>query len=567
MRPLLSGLLRHAVLAASAGLFLGTHGLAHATEAVQCTDLIWSFGTSTTLLSNGFAFNGNNTRNQTSQINAGNVAHLTLAYTHVAEDTVEKKGAPAVTQQVVYFSEGRDIVAANRITGCEYWRYAGVNRSTPLVASNAIRSSSIYYLPGTLFKPAMVFAGDYYGNLYAVNATTGKLVWKDFVGTDAARHFITGSPQVHNGTLFVPVATKEVITTLLDVFSACCFSHGLLQALDPYTGQIKWTYHATADAQYNYSTGVRGPNGVSLWGTPLIDAANNAIVVGTGQNLNLPATPNSDSIVSLDLDTGQVKWIFQSTANDAWNVTCGSPSGLDGKCPTPAGGDLDFGAPPILATLPGGGRAILAGAKNGVVYSLDPQTGALKWSRRLGAGGSLGGVHWGMAIDHQKVYVAITDVWVNKVQRLAIADLFAFQSTIGKNMGPVPDARPGLYALDLSNGSLVWEKHVTHAYEGQTYQSLYSAALSVTNDVLFAGSLNGLVKAFRTSDGTELWSADTKVSVTDVNGVTGQGGTIDSVGPIPAGTDLYVNSGYASFGGANAWQGGEGNALFVFRLP
>ncbi|MBC7701033.1 PQQ-binding-like beta-propeller repeat protein [Aquabacterium sp.] len=533
-------------------------------QAATCTDTI---NTSSALLSNGFAFNSANTRNQVSSINSSNVASLTLAYTHVAEGTIEKKGAPAVTQQTVYFSEGRDIVAANRVNGCEYWRYSGLDKTTPFIGGNAIRSSSVYFLPATLLKPAMVYGGDFYGNFYGVNAKTGALVWKDFVGTDTGRHFITGSPQAYNGTLFIPVATKEVITTVVDLLTACCFSHGMLQAVDPYTGQVKWTYHTSADAKYNANTGTRGPNGMSLWGTPLIDAANGSIIIGTGQNLSLPATTNSDSIIALNINTGAVKWVYQSTAGDAWNAACQAPSGLDSHCSRPEGGDFDFGAPPILATLPNGTKAIIAGAKNGGVYSLNPKTGTLNWSRRIGTGGSLGGIHWGMAVDTKNVYAAVTDIWVNKIQRLSIADLLDLQAAIGDNMGPVPNAKPGLYALDLSTGNLVWEKHLTHDYQGTQYATLFSAALSVTNDVLLAGSLNGEVKAFRTSNGEELWSYNTVVGVVDVNGVAGTGGTIDSVGAVPAGKDLFVNSGYGSFGGRNPWQAGEGNALFVFRLP
>jgi polyvinyl alcohol dehydrogenase (cytochrome) len=52
-----------------------------------------------------------------------------------------------------------------------------------------------------------------------------------------------------------------------------------------------------------------------------------------------------------------------------------------------------------------------------------------------------------------------------------------------------------------------------------------------------------------------------------VNGTPGNGGTIDSVGAVPAGDDLFVNSGYNTFGGVNKWQFGPGNALFVLRLP
>jgi polyvinyl alcohol dehydrogenase (cytochrome) len=100
-----------------------------------------------------------------------------------------------------------------------------------------------------------------------------------------------------------------------------------------------------------------------------------------------------------------------------------------------------------------------------------------------------------------------------------------------------------------------------------TVESIYSAALSVTNDVVLAGSLDGVVKAFRTSDGDELWSYATANKFTDVYGNPGNGGTIDSVAPVPADTDLLLNSGYAEFGGTNKFQAGTGNALFVLRLP
>jgi len=84
--------------------------------------------------------------------------------------------------------------------------------------------------------------------------------------------------------------------------------------------------------------------------------------------------------------------------------------------------------------------------------------------------------------------------------------------------------------------------------------------------VVFAASLDGVVKAFKTSDGTELWSYITATKFTDSSGNAGNGGTIDSAGPIPGGTDLLVNSGFATFGSLNKFQAGPGNALFVFRL-
>jgi polyvinyl alcohol dehydrogenase (cytochrome) len=86
--------------------------------------------------------------------------------------------------------------------------------------------------------------------------------------------------------------------------------------------------------------------------------------------------------------------------------------------------------------------------------------------------------------------------------------------------------------------------------------------------VLLASNLSGEVHALRSSTGEVLWSYNSAVATVDVNdGKAGKGGTIDSVGAIPAGGDLYVNSGYSTFGGPTAWHAGAGNSLFVLRLP
>jgi polyvinyl alcohol dehydrogenase (cytochrome) len=533
------------------------------TQRLMCHDGI---DTGAAVLSNGFAFNAANTRNQASSaIHSGNVDGLKLHHVHVAEGEKEKRGAPAVTAQTVYFTEGMDLVAANRLTGCEYWRYEGARGNKLWLSSNNLRSSSVLYVPPSAPYPALVIVGDFRGNAYAVDARTGQERWQRVVGTDPSRHFVTGGMQVHGNTLYVPVATKEVVSTLVEIFSDCCVSHGLLQAMDLHSGRIRWTYHTALPARLDPATGSTGPSGMSIWGTPMIDEAHQAVVVGTGQNLSHPTTANSDAIVSLDMSTGKVRWVFQAVKDDAWNAACQAPSWLSGHCPVRPGNDFDFGAPPILAQLPDRTQAILAGGKNGVVYSLNPGTGALNWSTRLGVGGSLGGIHWGMAVDRQHVYAGVTDVWVNKVQRLSFGRLMT-HGAFG-DMALVPGARPGIYALDLSSGRVAWAKHPKHSHQGKAYDNLYSAALSISNDLLFAGSLDGTVKALRTRDGEELWSYDTAKEVSDVHGVKGNGGTIDSVGAVPAGSDLFVNSGYSTFGGANPWQGGPGNALFVFRLP
>src|SRR3546814_18766989 len=86
--------------------------------------------------------------------------------------------------------------------------------------------------------------------------------WSRFIGTEKDHHTITGAPQVYDGKLIVPVSSKEVLSALFEL-RPCCSSHGLLQALDPYTGATLWTYDATAAARLQLRTGKLAPNGRS----------------------------------------------------------------------------------------------------------------------------------------------------------------------------------------------------------------------------------------------------------------------------------------------------------------
>jgi len=549
---------------------LGMMGCA-SNNFTRCSDAI---DTNSPVLSNGFAFNLSNTGNNVSQIDSTNVATLKLALSEAASGVSERRGAPAMTKQAIFFAAGQNVIAMNRMSGCQYWSYRVPDRRT-LAGTNAVRSSSIYYLNEGGVKPALIVVGDFYANFYAIAVQTGKLMWAKFIGTDKDRHTITGGTQFYDGKLFVPVASKEVGTALLEFGSDCCKSHGMLQALDPYTGNVIWSYDTAPAATLDTAINRHAPNGMSIWSTPAVDPKLRSVYIGTGQNYTPPATANEDSIVALDMDTGRTKWVFQGSTDDVWNVSCQAPLKiLRRNClpAPPGGGDLDFGAPPILAHLSNGTDAVLAGEKSGMLFSLDPDRGRANWSLRLGTGGKLGGIHWGMAIDADRVYAGVTDVTVDETVILNARDTVNFQDLAGDNMKQPANARPGIYAVDLITGKVVWEKHPKHSYNDPvkgvlSVDSIYSAALSVTNDVVFAGSLDGVVKAFRSSDGAELWSYDTTPKFTDGNGTSGNGGTIDSASAVPGGSDLLVNSGFSTFGRANKFQAGPGNALLVFRVP
>jgi polyvinyl alcohol dehydrogenase (cytochrome) len=506
-----------------------------------CTNTV---DVSAPLIVSGFGFNHSNTRNQASLIDSTNVGALAINYIYAPANSTEKRGAPAATAQAFFMTSGSELIAINRLSGCRYWSFTNSDKGANF------RSGSILFVPASEASTAVVYAADSSGYVYAVNAVSGEALWHRFVGTNPRYHFITGGMQHYQGKLFVPVSSNELLNNLFSQ-EACCSTHGMLVALEAATGDTVWEYHTTEDANEIVVADNRvGPNGAAVWSAPTVDAGRNAIYIGTGQNYTEPVTITSDAIISLDMDSGDVNWVFQARETDAWNANCIFPDSM--RCPDPEGHDFDFGAAPILLE---DGDTLIAGDKGGVVYSIQAETGKLNWSNKVSIGSTLGGIHFGMAVDRQRVYVAATDFNVDKATG-GLAEL-------------VPGAKPGIYALSLDRGAIEWEVHPAHIYEGLTTPSIYSASLSVSNDVLFAGSLDGVVRAFDTNDGAEKWSLDTAVSFTDINGVTGNGGTIDSVGVVVSGDGLLINSGYATFQAFDGrrYQAGPGNALFVLSLP
>ncbi|MGB3621479.1 MAG: PQQ-binding-like beta-propeller repeat protein [Ketobacter sp.] len=529
--------------------YLTACGAEQATELVMCDD---SVDTQSPVLNSGFGFNLENTRNQLSPITAQNVADLELDFVLNAEDTKERRGAPAVTSQTLYYHTPDSVNAVNRETGCVYWTYD---------APDTVRSASVTLLDEPSLNQRLVVVGTWNGWVIALDAKAGAEVWRVDV-REFDSNMVTGGLQYYNGRLYVPLATKSVIYALLQF--SCCESHGSLVALNSADGSEIWRFHGTEEAaRVNGSR--MSPNGVSIWSTPLLDIARNQIVVGTSQNLTQPSTAMENSVVALDMNNGDVNWVFQATPNDTYNATCDVNRALVDQCDGP---DLDWDVgTPILTTTTNGDDVIIAGDKKGSVYQLNALTGAKNWETRLGAGGKLGGIHWGMAVDDTQIYAGVADVTAAKSPLSNIAlgnDLM--RPSYNVPLIQVPNAMSGLYALNKDSGVVNWEIHDTHFYGSARIDSIYSAAVSVTNDVLFAASLNGIVKAFKTSSGESLWHFDTAVATQDIHGRSGNGGTIEGPGPVIAGNNLLLNSGYNTFGGSNEFQAGPGNALFIFKL-
>ena len=87
-----------------------------------------------------------------------------------------------------------------------------------------------------------------------------------------------------------------------------------------------------------------------------------------------------------------------------------------------------------------------------------------------------------------------------------------------------------------------------------------SAAITVIPNIVFGGALDGILKAYSTTDGKTLWEFNTNRDFTSVNGVKANGGAIDSSGGVVVDNQLFINSGYAKFGEKS------GNVLICFGV-
>lgn len=491
-------------------------------------------------------------------INRSNVGTLELAWSLAFPRVTDMRSQPAIIGNTLYFGDktGR-LYAIDRTSGCVRTRtkvFSGI-RSAITVATLD---------DGTQL---LIFA-DSLATVFAVAPESLETVWQH-----SARLFntsvISGSISYYNNRLFVPISSFEVAAAG-SPSHICCTSHGGVIALDAANGEELWQWHATPDAtlqgQNSAGQDKYGPSGASVWTTPAIDAKRNRIYFGTGENLTHPATDTSDAIIALDMDSGEMAWHFQATAGDVWNAACLNNGA---NCPENAGGDFDFGASIIIAELPDGSDILLAGQKSGEVFALNPDTrsadGEVLWRKRISLGTTNGGIHWGMALSGQRLIVPVADPERERA-------------------GYTP--RPGLYALDVSSGELLWQQLVERgcdiaeknrpliglenlrASEKPPLSELYkcsfyyglSAAATATAELAFSAGLDGKLRAYDIATGEILWQTQTAKPFASVNGIEGHGGAIDVSGQVLADGWLYVQSGYSMFGQL------PGNVLLAYKV-
>jgi polyvinyl alcohol dehydrogenase (cytochrome) len=506
-----------------------------------------------------WGYGPNNQRHQTQELaglSAQDLPNLELAWAQGFPGASTMRSQPVITADSLYIGVAAtsSVYAFDLASGCLKWTYR---------SAGPVRSALGYSrMPGT--DHPILFFGDARANVHVISALDGRELWSTSVKLGSATT-ITGTPVLNQNTLYVPLSSFEVARASMSTYE-CCKDHGGVRALDISTGETLWTYataeQASATGKNSIGTQTWGPSGAPVWTTPAIDVKRNRLYIGTGENYSWPATDTSDAIIALDLDSGKPVWVFQALANDVYTEACvasflGYPE--HPSCPENPGPDFDFGASVIITQTRDGKDILLAGQKSGDVYGLDPDNGgSVVWQTKLSDGTPVGGVHWGMSVENQTLFVPVSDPeW----------DIRKWDYS----------PKPGVTALDVTTGAIEWQHRAERGCEldkskidprsgrhEEDWPSChfaygYSGAATSIDGAVLAGSLNGTLKAFSSSDGSELWQFDSKRPFTTLNGVTAHGGALDNAGPVIGSGYLVLQSGYSYFNQM------PGNVLLVFR--
>ncbi len=321
--------------------------------------------------------------------------------------------SPSVADGVVYVgSQDRNLYALNETTGALLWNYNTMERNDYVSSSPAV-SNGVVYIGGLKTK------------IHAVDAYSGDLLWKYTLPVrTTTRGSISSSAAVADGIIYIGNMD------------------GTVYAFDEEDGDLLWSY-AIPRLEYDEH---------SIFSSPSV--ANGIVYVQTyGENL-----------YALDAYTGALLW--NSMSEGGWSA---------------------FSSPAVSE-----GVVYVGGGKNNEFRAFDASTGNLIWE--FTAGGSYMS---SPAIANGTVYFGCID---NNTYALdASTGTFIWNFTTGGRVQSSPAVANGVvyfgsydnhtYALDASTGDLLWSFDVG---------GRITSSPAVVNGVVYVGSSNGNINAIGT---------------------------------------------------------------------
>jgi PQQ-dependent dehydrogenase (methanol/ethanol family) len=449
------------------------------------------------------------------QINTANVARLHPAWIFQTEVKESLETSPLVVNGVMYVTTSfSHVYALNARTGEEIWHYK--HKLGPVTTFCCGPNNR-----GVADYGDMVYLATLDSKLVALDAKTGNVVWQTDLADPELGYSETMAPTAVNGKILIGTNGGEYGI------------RGFLRAYDAKTGKLIWNFNTIPDstvgvwaekdatgrdmhrdiaaekAQLAKSGDPFKTLGGGVWQNPAVDLETNRIyfVVGNpSPDLDGSVRPGdnlyTDSLVSLDLNTGQYVCHFQYIAHDIW--------------------DLDAVSPAIITTVAGKDgkpiKGVIHAGKTGHVYVHDakdcslirfseamvPQENMWTLPTKDGARmlpGANGGVEWSPMATNPVLGLAYAiNLHQPMTYHVANAPYPQGKLWLGGAFKVIPTEEQwgNVSAVDYNTGKIRWQV--------KTPQPMIGGVLATAGGLVFTGEGNGEFKAYDAETGATLWN-------------------------------------------------------------
>jgi alcohol dehydrogenase (cytochrome c) len=393
-----------------------------------------------------------------------------------------------VVDGVIYTNTGRETVALDAATCAVRWKHSYEPEEERFSPSNR----------GLAVLDGRVFRGTGDARLIALDAATGKLLWKNVIGAPRLGESGSGAPLAWQGVVFMGIAGSELGV------------RGRVMAFDAQTGKELWRFNTIpmgneqgAETWERPASARTGGGGV--WGSMTIDVTTGELFVPVGNpwpDIDKAYRPGSNlftnSIVVLDARTGELKWWHQVAPAD-WQ-------------------DLDLAAAPVLYRDSKIRDVLAFGGKDGYVTAIDRETHqpifrtpvttieqAPPNPTREGirtCPGYAGGVEWnGPALDRLNKTLITGAVDVCFIVKLGSTQYTPGEVNFGGTVEPVGTTTGWVTAIDSETGAVRWKYHAQ--------KPVIAGVTPTAGGVTFTGDLAGNLLVFNSRTGELAHKAQT----------------------------------------------------------
>jgi glucose dehydrogenase/plastocyanin len=255
-----------------------------------------------------------------SQIDTANVTQLGGAWVHKF-DGERSRGTPVVADGKMFVTAGVHVYALDPKTGETLW-------------SHALDTPPIGLFKGVAVGDGKVFVGLMEGDMLALDENTGEPVWRQAIAehpapSGAGGQWVSGAPIFVDGMVIAGLAGARTPVDRND---------GRIAGLDAATGAVKWTFHVVpAPGEPGHETwpadsDIWRRGGGAVWVNPAADPSLGLVYLGTGNPI--PELGGEEragdnlytaSVVALDIHTGALRWHYQTTHHDVFEMDLGTP--------------------------------------------------------------------------------------------------------------------------------------------------------------------------------------------------------------------------------------------------